>query len=632
MKRLLLLFQLCLLALVFAGCSSDDDNETPVPSPPTISLSVATLEPTEISVKFHLTGTEECRWMMLNDGDELPNMEKLLSEGLVLELKSDSVVTMSQLAENSKYVFVAVAKGEGGCTMAEPLKVTTPEKEVANMVQANVLLEATYRNDNKVSAGQYGLILSNAEPTASGDPAKVGDFQVFFDLYNVADADPLNAVLPEGEYKPNNTLEPFTWNPAKSVFYIRTDEGLSPMPFVDGVVYVKHIEAGYDILISASLLSGETINVHYAGDLQFVQTGTSNERFDEDQFVTFEKTCGLYYGNWFRYFCDDMNLEFYTGTRDENGKMVDGYYLSVPAYMEKLADPYTPDVRLQEGTYRILDRKLTSHNTVPMILQKGEHVDLFGDFYDIGTYMTHTNGSNGRMQLGLCHEGTMEVKHVGTGYKIDFNFITDEGHKIVATYEGELNLENRCDNKEHEPERPWSTLPSDRVLNIPADASAEAYLMGDYLQPGINVWMLVVSPTDASTPGDMFTTELFTKGDTFDYGTYQVKKEFKPFCALPGFVDYTGQPLYSWVGDLADLDADGYAKTLGPIAEGSLVFTEEGDVQKFVFDMVDDAGHKVTGSWTGKVQTYDVREDMNGGPAMTKQRILNNKVQKKILK
>ena len=635
MKKLLLYLQLCLFALVIASCSDDDNEEAPKVSPPTVSMSVAALQPTEVSVKFTLTNTAECRWMMLEEEKDLPDMEKILNEGHVLNLKSDSVITMTNLKGNSNLTFVAAAKGPGGSTMATPLMVTTPKDENADVLQTDVLIEATYRNDNKIGAGQYGVILSNAEPSASGDPANVGDFQVFLDLYNEADADPLNAVLPAGEYLPDNTLAPFTWNPAKCIFCVRTAEGndgITAMPFVDGTVTVKQVEGGYDVLVVASLLSGESVKVHYAGDLQFVQTGTSNERFDKDQNVTFEKAGGLYYGNWFRYFCDDMNLEFYTGEKDENGKIVDGYYLSVPAFMDKLADPYTPDVRLQEGTYRILDRQLTSQNTVPMIIQKGEHVELFGDYYDVGTYLTYHNGTNGQMQLGICKEGTMVVKHVGSGYKIDFDLTTEEGHKITGVYEGELHLKNHCDNKDHEPVRPWSTLPADRVLNIPADAVAEAYLMGDYIQPGINVWMLVVSPTETSTPGDMFTTELFTEGDTFDFGTYEVKKAFQPFCALPGFIEYAGQPLYSWVGDLANLDDEGYAQTLAPIAEGTMVYSQEGDAQKFVFDMLDDAGHKVTGSWTGTVKTFDVREEMNGGPTATKQRILNHQVQKVILK
>ena len=620
MKKFYLFVQLCVLGLVLATCSDDTEPDVIPPTPaPTIKMGLQSVEINSATVNILVTNADVCKWICQTSDTPLPSMEEILASGNAMNLRVDTVLKAENLNPDTEYVFLAAAKGQSGSVLSAPVKATTLEEEGPEQIEAKVLVEATYRNDNKEGAGQYGIIISNAEPAASGDPANVGDFQIFFDLFNEADEDPMNAVLPAGEYKSSADMKPFTWNPTKGMFYTRTSEGsdgLSPVPFLDGTVTVAHIEGGYDILIEGTLLSGIELNAHYQGDIQFVQTGTSNERFTKDQNVTFEQAKGFYYGNWFRYFADDMNLEFFAGSFDSNGKQTDGYYLSVPAFMDKLADPYSKNVRLQEGTYSIIDRKLSSQNTIPMILQKGEHVDLFGDFYDVGTYMTHLNGRNGRILLGLCVEGTMTVKHVGQGYKIDFKFKTPEGVTLTGVYEGDLNLENRCDNNEHEPKRPWSTLKGDRVLNIPSDAVAEAYLMGDYLLPGLNVWMLVVSPTEESTPGDMFTTELFTTGETFDLGTYEIKKEFKSFCALPGFIEYAGTPLYSWVGDLADLDADGYAKTLAPISEGNFVYTQEGDAKKFVFNMTDDAGNKVTGSWTGQVQTFDVREDAKAQAAV----------------
>lgn len=627
MKKIFLSIQLCLLGLVFTACSDNDDTPTPVPLP-TVEMSVKNVEATAISVKIQVSNAEVCKWICQTAETSLPATEQILESGNVLNLHSDSVATAEELTPNTEYVFLAAAKGEGGSTLSMPLKVKTPEYIDTNMLEANILVEATYRNDNQAGAGQYGLIISNAEPAASGAPQNVGDFQIFIDLFNAPDSDPMNAVLPAGEYNPGTDFAPFTWDPAKSSFWLSENtDGLSSVPFTDGKVYVNQISGGYDIVIDGTLSSGKTLKVHYNGNIQFIQTDVYDEHFTKDQNVTFENAHGFYYGNWFRYFADDMTLAFHTGSIDKNGKQTDGYYLNIPAYMDKLADPYSKNIRLQEGTYTILDRQLTSINSVPMILQKGEHVELFGDFYDIGTYMIHINGSNGRMQIGLCVEGTMNVKHAGNGYKIDFNFKTLEGITITGVYEGDLYLENKCDNKDHEPARPWSTLGGDRVLNIPGDAVAEAYLMGDYLQPGINVWMLVVSPTPESTPGDMFTTELLTTGEEFEFGTYEIRKEFKPFCAIPGFIEYGGQPLYSWVGDLADLDEEGYARTLGPIAEGKFVYSQDGDAHKFVFDMTDDAGNKVTGEWKGKVSVFDARQDMET-QAKVMQRVMKSKYHK----
>ncbi|MBO5833265.1 MAG: hypothetical protein J6Q95_08235 [Alistipes sp.] len=44
----------------------------------------------------------------------------------------------------------------------------------------------------------------------------MGDIQVFLDLYNVEDSDPLNPVLPNGVYEAGSEYAPFTYNPSYS--------------------------------------------------------------------------------------------------------------------------------------------------------------------------------------------------------------------------------------------------------------------------------------------------------------------------------------------------------------------------------------------------------------------------------
>lgn len=625
MKKIFLFIQVCLLTLVFASCSDDDDDEKL--SPPTIKLNIESVETTSVTFNVSSTNAERCFWLCQTVEETQPSIDDVMKSGKVINLKTSTIATIEDLSADTEYAVYAVAQGEGGETYADPLKIRTNEEETGPYVETNVLVEATYRTDNAAGAGQYSLVISNAEPASSGDPEDIGDIQLFFDLFNVADSDPMNAILPSGVYKPASDYSAFTWNPAKSMFYTRVaegDNGLSPVPFIDGTVKVSADKGQYIIKIDATLLSGEAVKFSYKGDIQFVQTGTANERFTEDQNVKFEFSKNSYYGNWFRNFADDLNLQFYTGKIDKNGKQTEGYYLSVPTFMEKVPDPYSPDIRLQEGVYTIIDRQLNSTNTIPMILQKGEHVNLFGDYYDVGTYLTHINGQNGRKVLGLCVEGTMTVKHVGENYKIDFDFITEEGVSIKGVYEGELKLNNKCDNKEQEPKRPWSTLKKDHQLMIPEDATAEAYLMGDYLYPGLNSWIIIISPTDGSTPGDMVTTEIFTAGETLELGRYEVKKEFKPFHAIPGFIEFQGNILYTWFGDMADLDEEGYAKTLGPISSGAFDLSQESGDYKFVFDFVDDAGNKINGDWNGQVKLFDVRQNADAKTLVIKRAMSAN--------
>ena len=615
MKKLVVFLQIVLMAAVWTACS-DDKNEGYV-NVPTIEVKLAGVEPTAASVEVITEYATSCSYVCVKADQKLPELNEVLASDKTMEVTQGMVVKMENLTPETEYVFLAAAKGEGGAALSKPLAFATPaegkDEPADEVLEATLLLDATYRNDNPAGAGQYSIVVGKGMPDKNGNPTEVGDFQLFLHLINVADENPTNATLPAGVYNPASDYSAFSWNPVKAVYYVRESEGadgLVPSPFIEGTVTVARVDGGYDILLDGGLLSEAKVKVHFKGEIKFEQVGTSNERFIDDQEVVFENAQGAYYGNWFRYFADDMNLMFYTGNINSNGKQTDGYCLNMQAYMDKLADPYDPNVRLQEGVYTISDREITAQNSMPMMLQMGEHLNLMGDYFNVGTFLTHVNGETGRILLGLCVKGTMTVKHVGEDYSIEFDFTTSEGKKIHGVYDGPLKMANKCDNNEHEPKRPWSTLQEDRVMNIPSDAVAEAYLLGDYLMPGLNSWLLNIYPSENSTPGDMITTEFFTQGETIECATYEVKKEFKPLCAIPGFMDYAGNVMYTWYGDFASTDADGYASVLGPIAEGRFTIEQEGEGQKFVFDLVDDAGHSIAGEWTGKVRIYDVREDM----------------------
>lgn len=613
MKKYFIFLQAVLLSIAFVACSDKDE---PANVEMEIELSAGSATQNSLTFTVQTKNAERCSWVCVAPDGEIPTLENILETGTSVDVQQKATVEVPGLVADTEYTILAAVANGNAKKLSEKLVMRTlkpEEKPQPEILEANILLEATYRSDNQAGAGQYGLVISNAEPTANGEPSAIGDFQLIFNLINVADADPMNAVLPAGEYVVGKDFAPFTWNPTEGLCLSRIAEGaegLDAQPMVDGIVTVKNENNQYVIDLKVTLFSGKEMTVRYTGDISFIQTGTADDRFTRDQFVKFEGTeKNFYYGNWFRAHADDLNLHFFTGKMDEHGKQTEGYYLSIPAFMEKVADPMSPDIRLQEGVYTISDRNLTQLTSIPMVLQKGESVDFMGDMLTIGTFMTYIDGKNGKKQLGLCVKGTMTVKHVGAGYKIDFDFETPEGIALKGVYEGELPLTNKCDNDKTQPKKPWSTLTEDRVFNIPQDAVAEAYLMGDYLYPGLNSWFLTIVPKEGGTNGDMFTTEFFTEGETFDAATYNIVHKFEAHCALPGWLDNSGNVLYSWFGDMTSVDAEGYAAVLAPIESGSFVVTEENGNKKFVFNLVDDANHKITGEWTGAVKVIDAREN-----------------------
>ena len=59
-------------------------------------------------------------------------------------------------------------------------------------------------------------------------------------------------------------------------------------------------------------------------------------------------------------------------------------------------------------------------------------------------------------------------------------------------------------------------------------------------------------------------------------------------------------------------DAEGYSSETAPIAEGTVTVEDAGNGNyRFVFDLVDDGGYKVTGEWTGVVAAQDISDAMN---------------------
>lgn len=609
MKKYFLLLQTLMLCFAFTACSDDDDvaPTPPEPETPTVTLTAGTAEAAKLTFTIKTIKAERCAWMYQQADSGVPTADDVLSRGTAVDVKNTEPVEITDLLPETDYEIYAAVEGKGGKVLSEVLKMRTEKAEGPAFVEANILVEATYRTDNPAGAGEYGITLSNAELGADGEPQNVGDFFLSFSLFNKADEDVLNAAIPAGEYKPAANFEPFTWNPTDGIFMIRTESQMAAVPLTDGNIKVTHDKNSYVIEITAMLFTGENLAVRYTGDIQFVQTGTSDNRFTRPQNVTFEKTeKNFYYGNWFRALCDDLNIHFYTGTMDEKGHQIDGYYLSLPVFMAKEKDPFSPDIRLQEGVYTISPRDLTQLNSIPMILQKGALLDFMGEQLLTGTHLTYINGNNGRKEVGICTKGTMTVKHVGANYKIDFDFETEEGISITGVYEGELPLTNKCDNDKTQPERPWSKVTEDRKLNIPADAQADLYMMGDYLVPGLKSCFLTIVPKENNA--DMFTTEFFIKGDTFEPGTYTIANTLEANYALPGWLTREGKVLYSWYGDMSSVDAEGYANILGPLTEGTFTVSKEGENYKFVFDMKDDAQHKFTGEWTGKMNISDATQ------------------------
>ena len=604
------------MAVLATSCKKDapvtpaDDTKTP-----TIELSVFNILDNQIEFTITTTDAEEAYYHIV-EGVEAVAAETIKSEGtkVVNEsyvaggLEPSTEYTLHVLAVNgtkqatAKETFTTLAQGE--------------EPEEFDGVELNKLVSAVYRNDNSALAGNYEFTFGNTTELGWD-----GDIQVFIDFYNVEDSDPLNAVLPNGVYEPNSDYSPFTYDPSSSYVDIVVDGEVVTSPIL-GTVKVERTGATYTITVEGELMLLDNLlfSARYTGSIQFVQGGTSAyEFFDEDVTIDMDEAQMRYWGSWFFPFCDDVGVEMFDGTFDNNGTLQNGYYLHLSRiFMPKYADYNAASVPLAEGHYDVVYDALSDMYCLPYFFDAGKIQEYFGDKYFTGTYLQYVE--NGQVKkVGLVTGGSFDVEYNGTEHTITMNFVTDNGHNLTLTYSGAINSVNYNDNDETMPERPWTTLDGDHEYNFPAETQGYAFCLGEYMNPGFDNWMLMIYASNAQYPdgyGDMFTTEFLveTGGSrtSFPTGTYNVSLDIADHTMFTGVVSYAGAILFTWYGDVTP-DFEGYSTETAPITEGTVTVEDAGNGNyHFVFDLVDDAGYKITGEWTGKVTADDISDQVSG--------------------
>ncbi len=611
MKKYFSFLPALLLSFAFIACSDDYDVlPASKPDAPEVELKVGTVDPYSFTFTVTSANAKYASWVWQTGAEEAPDVDLVLSQGM--PVKSAEPIALKNLVPEKEYnIYAAVLGLDGTKVLSSVLKVNTGGETFAAVQE---LVDASYRTDNPARTGQYELTIASGKVDKYGEPQKVGDYVLAFSLYNNPVEDLSKIELPAGEYVVGTSCMPLTWSPSEGICIIRTEKKVEIIPLVDGRIMVERDDkGGYVIDASTVLFTGERRLLRYTGDIEFIQTGFSNDRFTRPQNVTFENVeKNFFYGNWTRPHADDMNLHFYSGKFNEKHKQTHGYYMSLPVYMNKVDNPMDPNVALQEGVYTITKGRTSQITSLPMTIERGVAEDFWGSLMIVGANITYINGRNGHKELGILTEGTMTVTRTGgDNYKFVFKFKTEEGIDIDGVYEGPFKLSNKCDNDTKQPKRPWSTVKEDRVLKMPNGQEAQMYLMGDYLIPGMMSCQLNIAPT--KNEGDMFTAEFFCKGETLQPGTYTIVHDFKYNCAFPGWLSSNGGPLFAWYGDMSstqvDEQGDSYVTVLAPMTKGTFTVSKVGENYKIVFDMYDDAtpAHRFTGEWTGPVTVHDAR-------------------------
>lgn len=477
-------------------------------------------------------------------------------------------------------------------------------------VRADRLLGTGVYNPQSNSTALYSFTITDCEPDYYGEPSVVGGLQLTITLVGNLTENPYEATIPEGYYRGSVGSTPYTWNLEKSGLWIRATEdedGVANIFMFGGTIDVRRDDNGeYDIRCEMDAMDGSIVNVRYVGPIEFIPGQMVYEDFTEDQDVVFDSGQGLYWGNWYFPFSDDMGLQFYNGFFDHNDTQVEGYWLNLDIFAPKNEDPvnFRP-VFVADGTYTVEPRdRVFEFTYVPYSFQRGSIIDVFGNETPVGTYLMHTD-TKGHRQLALINGG--EVRVSNNGQQFDFDFIAENGIHIRGSFTGIPIINNRCDNDIKEPELA-DFVDHDVNLNFAENDKAIClnYVMGDYLWPDLNSHIVMFTdPTFEG--GDYISAELFCESDELTDGVYTIGEEFKNGVILRGIRNYAQEMLFTWYGDLSQVDDEGYNTFLSPIYSGTITVSTvdaENDIRKFDFDLATPKGYKITGTWTTKVYTY----------------------------
>ena len=603
-----MVMMMAMLAMVFTACKEDTTPQGGVDKNPTVKIETKSVEAT--SAVFTITTTDATE-VYFYCTDATATAEDIKSKGAKVD---GGEATVGDLEPGTEYTAYALAVN-GSKSAVDNVKFATKAGDAFEGFELNKLVSAVYRTDNDAVAGNYEVAFGNAEKLEW-----VGDIQVFLDLYNVEDSDPINPVLPSGTYEPNSDYSAFSYSPSDSYVDIVVEGGELVSSPIMGTVTVERTGPTYTITIEGTLmlLDDMAFTARYTGMIQFVQGGTSAyEFFDEDFEVTASEAQMRYWGGWFYPFADDVGIEMFDGEFDANGSMTRGYYVHISrVLMPKYEDYNAEYVPLADGVYDVSLLREAQY-CQPYTIEYGRVEDLFGDKHFVGSYITYVDGDTKR--VAVITSGTMTVERSADSYTIVCDFVADNGVNVKINYSGNLVVGNFNDNDASQPERPYTTLTSDHTYNFPAESTYAAFCLGEYIKPGFDLWFITIMGFNSTYPdgyGDMFTAELVVESggarDKMPVGTYNVAFEIKDRTMFPGIFDYAGNILFTWYGDLTP-DAEGYSSQVAPIVSGTVTIEEVADGDcRFVFDLVDDAGNKITGEWTGGGETADLSDHVQG--------------------
>ena len=370
----------------------------------------------------------------------------------------------------------------------------------------------------------------------------------------------------------------------------------------------------------------------YEGELSFTNMSTGGSdvypQISTDINTTFTGGIGYYYGNLMESQTGNMVLNLYDGEYDsETGGMTGkGHDLVINLFNRLFGDPKAATV--VPGTYTVA-RNFHVNTYFP-----GMEIDYMGMTVLMGTYVKRRKAVTGMdTDYDYCYiaDGTITItegEKEGT-FDITVDCVTDRGHKVKGTAKGISFI--YYDKSESNTKDVDSNLTEDVNLKFDRVAKSRIYSLG--VQNGVQVFTVDLgSPSGKDDPdgtGDQDLLRMeFQAAEGSQYlpeGTYTLMQdshlytnEYAPFMMTRGYFDDQGgrtgtkyehfrlNPDPSsrlwWV---VDMYATVYSGTVG-------VSKTDNNHYKFVIDLYDGNGFKISGEYDKEMEYHYTPEDITG--------------------
>lgn len=529
-------------------------------------------------------------------------------------IKNDTDKTHINVTENAQYD--PVAKTLGGVPVEE---ISCVRRSISTSLN-DVYISGYYpggKSMAKDGSANYYLAISDCEAAFDEDgmliPSEPGGVVMMFDIYGADSEDADNAVIPEGDYPLNETLESGTaYSSLTFARYLGYDGEIEYAIAKSGIVSVRHAaEGGYQIKGDIETWEGEKFTVTYDGEIEFDNMGGSSSQdylMTEDvEETTFTGVTATAYGGDADY--HRFGLQMYDTTADTSGGLIsDGIVLNVDLFVTA---PENDEIVIPEGHYVVTVDYEEIESFEPWTFMAGDVYTLMGYPLQVGTYVQDLRHASDEqvIRYGYINGGTFDVTRDGDKYSFQVDMTTRNGIHITGTYPlGDMDI---VDKRPAVPEGDWiSTLRDDFTFGWSEDTFGYAHYSETYRDPDWNYYTNVDEFTltvDDNINRDSFHLNLLVPAGTKSpEGTYTVadtsEGSYEPYTYIPGWLDYAVmRGTWGWERDDPET-----METIGqaPATEGTITITKlDSGEYHILFELKDDADpkHTIKADWAGEI-------------------------------